>query len=280
MDHLPVRRIHISSEFKVRGGTHSDFTIALGQTVSLPDDTVAFVDNVSLDNTFYTVTLHHNDLLYIAEKFGNQYFLRTIQLAHGNYSGLAYAFQLKTKLNAAGHASLLGFYDVVYSMQEGTVAVTTSSGYTFAILSDEQIQAHDGTGGLTIDKNNPRSGNRVLGNSTNGNTSSSPSGYIFSASFKSVFLSLLSVQQVFIHSNLADNNVLSCRGLSDCICAVPISSSFGSTVHHNMTSQADAINVSKRSFDSLRFQLRDAHGNILETNGGKFSCSIIFMQKI
>ena len=82
---------------------------------------------------------------------------RTIQLAHGNYNGHSYASELTTKLNT-GHTGLLGTnpYLAVYSIQEGVLTVTTTSGYSFAFMSDEQIAAHDGSGGLTIDKGNPR----------------------------------------------------------------------------------------------------------------------------
>jgi hypothetical protein len=278
---LPVRRIHISSEFKQAGETHSDFSIRLGQSVNFPDDTVAFCDNIALSNSFYTITQNHNDLLYIAEKLNSTTVLcRTVQLAHQNYSGTQYAEALKTVLNT-GHSGLLGThpYNVAYSFQENNITVTTSSGYDFVIMSDDQIKNHDGTGGLIVNKNNPRSGNKVIRNITNGNTSASPLNYVFASSYVSSFLDLLGVHNVFIHSNLADNSVMTPRGLGDCISVCPISSSFGETVHHNMTSQADAINVSRRAFETLTFQLRDAFGNILETNGGVFSCSIIFMQK-
>ena len=125
---------------------------------------------------------------------------RTIQLTHGYYSGIAYAIEFKDKLNAAGHINLLGSYKAEYSVSEGLVNVSTNSGYTFTFMSDEHIANHDGTSGLTIDKTNPRSGNRVIRNTVNGNTSSSPLNYIYniySASFKSGFLALLGVKHLF-----------------------------------------------------------------------------------
>ena len=282
MDHLPVRRIHISSDFKVPGGTHSDFLIRLSQSVSLPDDTVAFVDNITVENTFYTIQ-SGNDLLYVAEKLSSAVVLcRTIQLAHGNYNGVSYATELTNKLNI-GHTGLLGTnpYSAVYSQQEGVLTVTTNSGYNFTLMNDLQIAAHDGSGGLLVDKGNPRSGNRVIRNTVgDGNANSNPINYNFALTLKTGFLALLGVKQIFVHSNLSDHAVMGCRGLSDIICCIPVSASFSQTIHHNMTSQADAINVSKRSFDTLSFQLRDAFGNILESNEGSFSCSLIFMQKI
>lgn len=281
MDTLPVRRIHVSSDFKRPGETASNFSIKLSRSCTFPDDCAAYIDNVTINNTFYTITENHNDMLYIAEKQGVVIDCRSIQLPHGHYSTITYANALKTALNT-GHSVFLGTtpYDVTRNVQEGSIKITALNGFTFEILSDEQIAAHNGSGGLTILKNNPRSGNKIISNTTNGNTSSDPANYTYSTEMITGFVSVLPLSNVFVHSNLSDNCVETPMGLGDCIACIPINSSFGSTVHHNMTSQADYINVSRRSFETLTFQLRDAHGNILETNHGFFSASILFEHKI
>ena len=279
METLAVRRIHVSSDFRLPGQTPSIFSIRLSSSVLLPEDTVAYIDNISLDNTFMTITTNHNDLLYVAEKQGATTEVRSVQLPQGNYSLVSFAAALKTALNT-GHSVFLGSnpYNATHNLQEGNVEITAVNSFTFVILSDEQIALHDGTG-LTINKNNPRSANKVIRNTRNGNTSSSPANYTYYTELITGFVALLPVKNVYVHSNLADNAVMTPLGLGDCVCCIPINSSYGTSVHHNMTSQADAINVSRRSFESLSFQLRDGHGNILETNEGFFSCSIIFMLK-
>ena len=281
MDTLPVRRIHVSSDFKRPGGTASNFSIKLSQSVQFPDDCAAYIDNVTINNTFYTITQNHNDLLYIAEKQGGTIECRSIQLPHGNYSLIDYKNALITALNT-GHSVWLGTtpYNVTHNIKEGSIQITALNSFTFVILSDEQIATHNGSGGLTINKNNPRSQNKIISNTTNGNTSSDPANYTYYTEMITGFVSLLPLNNVFLHSNLSDNCVETPMGLGDCVACIPINSSFGSTVHHNMTSQADFINVSRRSFETLTFQLRDAHGNILETNNGFFSASILFEHKI
>ena len=279
MEQLPVRRIHVSSDFRLPGQTPSNFTIRLSQSVLLPEDTVAYIDNISLDNTFMTITANHNDLLYIAEKQGATTEVRSVQLPQGNYSLVSFAEALKTALNT-GHSVFLGSnpYNVTHNLSEGNVEFTAVNSFSFAILSDEQIALHDGTG-ITLPKNNPRSANKIIRNTRNGNTASNPANYTYSTTITTGFVALLPVKNVYVHSNLADNSVMTPLGLGDCICCIPINSSYGTSVHHNMTSQADAINVSRRSFESWSFQLRDGHGNVLENNEGFFSCSIIFMLK-
>ena len=281
MDTLPVRRIHVSSDFRRPGGKPSDFSIKLSQSVQLPDDCVAYIDNVIINNSFYTVTAGFNDFLYIAEKVSTTVTCRSIQMPQGNYSLISYAKALETALRTTAPVSLGSTpYNVDHFLSEGNIQITANNSFTFNILSDDQILAHDGSGGLTINKNNPRSGNKIISNKTNGNTSSDPQNYSYIVTMVTGFVSLLPSSNVFVHSNLADNCVMTPMGLGDCISCIPINNSFGNTLHHNLTSEADFINVSRRSFETLTFQLRDQHGNILETNEGFFSASILFEHKI
>ena len=281
MDTLPVRKIHVSSDFRKPGGTPSDFSIALSSSVQLPDDTVAYIDNITINNSFYTVTTGFSDLLYIAEQAASTITCRSIQLPQGNYSLISYAKALEDALNTGAPASLgTTPYTVTYFLTEGNLQITANNTFAFNIMSDPQILNHDGTGGLTVDKNNIRSGNKVISNKTNDNHASSPQRYVYVVTMITGFCTFLPISNVFIHSNLADNTVMTPTGLGDCVACIPISNSFGSTVHHNLTSEADFINVSRRSFETLTFQLRDQHGNIVESNQGFFSASILFEHKI
>ena len=269
MDTLPVRKIHVSSDFRKPGGTPSDFSIALSSSVQLPDDTVAYIDNITINNSFYTVTTGFSDLLYIAEKVGTTITCRSIQLPQGNYSLISYAQALGNALNTGAPASLgTTPYTVSYFLTEGSLSIDANNSFTFNIMSDPQILNHDGTGGLTVDRNNIRSGNKVISNKTNGNTASSPQDYFYGSFMITGFCTFLPISNVFVHSNLADNAVMTPTGLGDCVACIPISNSFGSTVHHNLTSEADFVNVSRGSFETLTFQLRDQHGNIVESNEG------------
>lgn len=278
---MSTTKLHVDSRWKQPSESHSDFSIRLSQSLHFGEDVVAVVDNITIPNTFYSVNAG-NDSLYIAEVLAATGAVRKVTLAHGNLSGVTYAAALANALNTASPA-ILGSspYSAIYSLQTGKVLVTGPNTYPFCIMSDDQIQAHDNAspGGLVIDKNNPRSGNGILRNRSNGNSSPSTVDYTYAPNFTSQFLDLMPIHNIFIHSNLSNLTVMTPRGTSDCIACCPISSSFGQTVHHNSTTMADSVEVSRRSFETLTFQLRDSYGNLVETNGSSWSCSVLFIQK-
>jgi len=284
MESLPVRRIHIDSREKTDSSdSHSDFHIRLSSSVTFPEDVACMVDNITIPNTFKTTNAYANTL-YIAEKTSaTTVVCRAVSFDHAYYDSSTFAGVIALELNGSPPAVMgQNPYTAVYEPLQGYIAITNLSNYPFCILSDEQIALfpNAGFGGLVINKNSPNSLNRLLRNESNGNKSADPNNYNFVFRFETGFVTTLSVNNVYIHSNLADNCVMTPKGLSDCIACCPINADHGQTVHHNITSPADAINVSKRSFDSLSFQLRNEKGQILNTEGASWSCSLLFVQKI
>lgn len=280
METLAVRRIHIDSSYKDAGDSHSDFRIRLAQSVQMPDDCIMMVDNITIPNVFKTVS-ERNDSLYLGEYDTSTFLVvvRKVTLTHGYYNALQFATELQTKLNAAKLASWpTNAYTVTYT--QGAVLVAGASPQTFVIMSDEQIARYDGSSGISSAITQPNSANAILRNESNGNIAPNPQQYVVNNTYTSGYLQLLSVQNVFIHSSLADLCVMTPRGMSDCIACCPCSSSVGENIHHNVTSAGDAVNVSKRSFESISFQLRNSKGDIVDLHGASWSCSLLFVPKL
>ena len=275
-----IHRVIVDSRFKDRGGTNGNFSLKLSRGIHFGEETYAIVDDITISNTFYTIS-DANDSFYVAEHIGSSYVVRKCVASHGNKSGTTAVDAIVAALNVGTPVPLgTNPYSGVYTPDKGTSDITGSSVHGFCILSDDQIQNYEQmSGGIHIDKQNPRSGNGLLRNRSNNNLASNPSDYDYSVVFTSGYMDLLPCHNCFIHSNLADNGVMGCTGVGDCICIVPVSASYGQTIHHNANSASSQIDVSRRSFDTLTFQLKDAYGNILETNGTSWSCSISFVQK-
>ena len=92
---MTTRKIYIDS--RQAQGTGSDFTLALKQSVQVPLDTIAYIDDVILPNTFLTVDANRS-YIYISETNGTTTFSFRTQIAYGNYSGIDLAAALQTAL--------------------------------------------------------------------------------------------------------------------------------------------------------------------------------------
>ena len=82
---MTTRKIYIDS--RQAQGTGSDFTLTLKQSVQVPENTVAYIDDVILPNTFLTVDANRC-YIYISEIYNNITTAFRTQLAYGNYAGI------------------------------------------------------------------------------------------------------------------------------------------------------------------------------------------------
>ena len=75
-------------------GTGSDFTLTLKQSVQCPPDTIAYLDEVIIANTFPTIG-PNNKYIYLQETVGGATHKSIATLAEGNYN----LVDLATNLN-------------------------------------------------------------------------------------------------------------------------------------------------------------------------------------
>jgi len=99
---LQVRKIYIDSRFKSPSSRgNSDFIIDLPENISLPNDTVCFVDNVVIPNSWKTIDASNNKLYVKRTATGagviNTY--KIITLSENNYSATTLRTELQTQLN-------------------------------------------------------------------------------------------------------------------------------------------------------------------------------------
>ena len=59
-----VHKVYVDSRFRTNGSdSNGDFTFGLIETLELPDDTVCYVDDISIPHTWRTIEAY-NDKLY------------------------------------------------------------------------------------------------------------------------------------------------------------------------------------------------------------------------
>ena len=63
---LPIKKVYIDTKHKTADSvSNSDFTVALPETISLPEGAVVYVDSVCLPYSWYTITDNFNDKIYV-----------------------------------------------------------------------------------------------------------------------------------------------------------------------------------------------------------------------
>ena len=278
MEQLRFRKIHVDSRFK-SSGTHSQFEFPLAEPFSTPEGTVCYVDNVSIPHSWLSVD-NSNKYLYIAERAGGgpyTYTVRRIELATGNHSGTTLKTALQTALNSNTPSTISASYVVTHTLNTNKIAIASPAASVFHILTDDEIQIYDNAL-YTINKDSVQSANGLLRN-REGGSSSSAGNYTYTDLYVSGSIDLLSHHSVYIHSSLASFNTLGPKGQSDIICKVPVSSSYGFSIHHNVSSAQDFSEVGKRSISSISFSIRDAYGNLIDLEGAAWSLSLVFALK-
>ena len=115
---LSIRKC-IDSKFKTAGShSNSDFYIDLPESISIPDNTVCFADNVVIPNSWKTVDAYNNKLYVRRTKIasGNlSQIYKIIELSENNYSATTLRDHLTTLLNDAfgGTTAITIMYDQV-----------------------------------------------------------------------------------------------------------------------------------------------------------------------
>ena len=95
--------------------------------------------------------------------------------------------------------------------------------------------------------------------------------------FESGFLDLLNTHNIYMHcDNLGHYSTLGVRGENTIIKKVPVSSSFGYLIMDSVVAPHDKIDVSRQLIKTLRFTLKNVHGNVINLNGAHCSFSLVF----
>lgn len=97
---LPVRKIFVDSRFKTpKSPSNSDFEYEIPQSVSLPDNTICYIDNIVIPNSWKTIDANNNRLYVRTTIYGgpnNQPMTgdRIVLLTPNNYNTTALRAEL------------------------------------------------------------------------------------------------------------------------------------------------------------------------------------------
>ena len=106
---LPVKKIYVDTKSKTTDSiSNSQFKWEIPETISLPHNTIFYVDDISVPHSWYTVNENLNDRLYMQVTTNNYTSVsvrpnecRIIQLTPGHYNLQTLAAEILSKANAA-----------------------------------------------------------------------------------------------------------------------------------------------------------------------------------
>ena len=270
-----IKKVYIDSRYKTSDSiSNSDFKFELKEQIEVPDNTVCYIDDISIPHSWYTVE-EYNNRLYIAHwnTVNNADDNVVIIIPTGNYTGASFASAVQTALQER-----FSWMTCVYNTAKGTI--TISSDNDFRIISDVlaislqqwSLVWQDKNGQpVILEEGDLRSINDIIRNSE-----AIPAADA-SPTFETEFLDLLNVHNIYIHCpNIGHYNCIGVRGESSIIKKVPVSSSFGYLIMDSVVAPHDKIDVSKQSIKTMHFTLKNVHGNIINLHGSHVSFSLIF----
>jgi len=277
------RKIYIDTKYKTKDSvSSSDFKIELPETVLLPEKCKAYLDEVCIPHSFYTIEAGINDKFYLhpsttATNPPLDYWIFTIP--SNIYTAADLATELQTQVNdALGGGGYGGTIGVSYGPSTQSITITTTySHILFRVLTESDIatklQGSWNTLQSPYDENDPADLNGEILKLTEG---SSPY-YNIAYPFTSNFVNLNSIRNLYItSSNLGNYNSIGANSERTIIKKVPVDADFNHMIFNNQITGLDYIDVSKQTLKTINFKIQTVDGKTVPLHGAHVSFSIIF----
>ena len=278
---LPIKKLYIDTKYKSRESvSNSNFKIDLPQTLLFPDNTVFYIDDISIPHSWHTVEENVNDKLYImvsplnpnSDNTGVEWIIATI--SPGNYNGVELAVELETKMQSSINNSFFpNLLKSSYNSKKNSISIYHDyADWKFKVLTDDDIytKLNDTWLGASYDNSNPHSINDIIGNHINN------SPFYTSANPYSGALNLQPIRNIYIHSSLGNYNTMSNWGSQAIVKKVPVTANSGDYIFDQVMTGNDFGDCSKQTLRTVSFELKDVHGNYVNLHGNNLSLSIIF----
>jgi hypothetical protein len=252
---LPIKKIYIDSRFKSSDSvSDSNFYVDLPTSITFPENTVCYIDDISIPVSWYTIQTGINNEFWF--RLNSTNFVAYI--AEGNYSLTTLNDTLVKEMNLDQN-----LFTAAPNVLNNTIGIKTSSTFPFAILTDAQIKQ-------ISPQWEPRSINNILNHTVQkSNTINSP--------FVSGYINLIPIRNIYMtSSNLGSYNSLNISGGRSVIKKIPVTANFNEMLYYQTVFGADYIDVSRQTLSRLKFGLEDIYGHTIDLNNNHWSFSLVF----
>jgi hypothetical protein len=256
---LPVHKIYIDTRFRTANSkSHSNFYIDLPETYNFPDGTVAYVDEICIPVSWYTIQNGRNNTLFIRADGGT---IRTLTIPEGKYGIVSLNNAIVDEINAIYPSSC----EADPQADVNRIKINFTGSTVFEFMTDSQL--------TLLGSRNLATMNSLLGNTKGGQ-------YYKDHDFISSYVDLFPIRNLYLSSpNLGNFKYVTCTGDCTIIKKIPVNAGYNQIIFNRCNLESDAIEVSKQSIKQLQFKLQDAFGNEVELNGNHWSFTIGFKKR-
>ena len=276
---LDIKKVYVDTRWRTSDSKSStDFSIELPRSFTVPDNVVAYIDDIVLPISFPTI-YDRNNTLYFEYAYNTVNGFDSVAINTGNYTGATFSEALKNKLNAWAqakfglHANVFPF-DVTYNVYENSIELTVKAELLIiTILNDDDLQQGSTSPGFTrAPISNPKTINKVLQLNKTTNLYKENPFY--------TFLDLHTTRNLYLTSStLCAFNSISYFGNDSTIEKIPIKAGYNEMLYHDSGSGFDTLDVTPRTLRYIDFKLVNAYFDTVDLRGNHWSFSIIFAQK-
>ena len=281
------RKIYIDTKYKTKNSNNnSDFSIELPETILLPEKCYAYLDEICIPHSFYTIESGINNKFYIHISNNNanvnlrpmEYYVITIPSK--TYTGASLASAINNELTSVLQGTLYGGQLVAtYVADTQSITIhTLHADMTFKILTENDIATKLDDTWIVYQNNNydPKNASDLNGEILKLTEGNSPY-YNYNNAFTSNFDNLNSIRNLYItSSNLGNFNSIGANGERTILRKVPVDSDFNYMIFNNQITGLDYINVSKQTLKTINFKIQTVDGKVVPLHGANVSFSIIF----
>ena len=276
MSSIKYKKIYFDSKYKTNDSeSTSNFKVELPETLFFENNTVFYVDDIAIPHSWWTVEDFNNKLYMCAYSGtspgsvpGNTYSI-IITLTNGNYTGNELASEITAKL----HSNVNNYYNCYYLSKTNTLQIATSdNNHKFKILTSHELKT--GLGGvfsLPYDKTKPNDCNEILSNL---DTVSEECSVL--NPFKSGYLNMQPIRNLYLHSNLGNFNTVGPDGSQTIIKKIPVTSDYNIMIFDQCVLYNDYNDCSHQTIKTIEFKLKTSRGDIVPLHGVDISLSIVF----
>ena len=274
---LPIKKLYVDSRMRTKGSkSSSDFAIDLPNTLLMPENTVFYIDDVTIPVSWYNINSSNNQLyvkILLHALYQNTEYYAKISISPGNYTPTSLGKKIATEIDNylelyAGAPAIIMTSSVDPVTNKITIAQNDGSlaMMSFRILSDAAVASLNQSAFGSAPYN---SINDVLNNYSITTTED--------WKWTSGYVNLHTVRNLYISSsNLGTYSTLTLRGDRDIIKKVPVSAGANEVIFNSIMVAQDYLDCSRQTLHRMEFKLEDVDGNTVDLNGLDWSFSIIF----